>query len=333
MSANNLVRGVAALAIFLVSLMAWAGQPSWVNGDSAEFSSDQYLLGRGVGSTEAEAQNRARGDLVTIFEVRIQVSNENTTTVAQSGKQELVTKQASQQVSAKTDKVINGISIAKIWRDPDTQDFHALAVLPRAQASASLREELKKIDDAVDQQMQTAQTASDDLLQLGGFVQALQTSIKRDGFQAMLKVVDPSGKGKVAAISQVSIQQQIADKLKSIKIAAEVTGGGAAEFSGLLKGGLAAAGFLATSPAQTDYLLNGKLILTDLGQREGWHWLRASVEIELIEQKTGRVRGSKIWPLKVSAQDDRTARSRIMQETEKLFNQELRSTILSFAAN
>lgn len=329
---TNIMRWLL-LSTFWLSSLVWAGQPGWLNGESTEFSSEQYLLGRGVGATEAEAQDRARGDLVTIFEVRVQVANENTTTVTQSGKQERVTTQASQQVSVKTDKVINGIYIAKIWRDPETQDFHALAVLPRAQASASLREELKKIDDAVEQQMLAAEASKDDLLQLGGFVQALQTSIKRDAFQAMLKVVDPTGRGKVAVVSQAVIQQQISDKLKNIKIAVEAKDSVVAEFPGSLKGGMAAAGFWAIPPAQADYVLSGKLLLTDLGMREGWVWLRASVEISLIEQKTGRIRGNKIWPLKVSAQDDRTARLRVMQEIEKLLANELRSTIFSFAAN
>ena len=328
----NLIR-VLLLATCWLSSSVWAVQPAWLNGDSTEFPNEQYLLGRGVGATEAEAQDRARGDLVTIFEVRVQVANENTTTVTQSGKQELVTKQASQQVSVKTDKVINGVYIAKIWRDPATQDFYALAVLPRSQASASLREELKKIDDAVEQQMLAADAAKDDLLHLGALVQALQTSIKRDAFQAMLKVLDPTGRGKVAEVSQAFIQQQIADKLKSIKIAVEAKDNAVAEFPGLLKGGVAAAGLMSVVPAEADFLLTGKLNVSDLGARDGWYWLRANVEISLVEQKTGRVRGSQSWPLKVSAQDRRTARSRLMLETEKLFAQELRPAILNFAAN
>jgi len=283
---TNMMRWLL-LSTFWLSSLVWAGEPGWLNGDSAEFSSEQYLLGRGVGSTETEAQNRARGDLATIFEVRVQVANENTTTLTQSGKQEQVTKQASQQVSAKTDKVINGIYIAKIWRDPDTQDFHALAVLPRSQASASLREELKEIDEAVEQQLLAAEAAKDDFLNLGALVQALQTSIKRDAFQAMLKVVDPSGRGKVAAVSQAFIQQQISEKLKSIKIAVEVKDSPVAEFSSLLKGGAAAAGLMTIAPAEADFLLTGKLNLSDLGQRDGWYWLRANIEITLVEQKRG----------------------------------------------
>jgi hypothetical protein len=316
------------------SALASGETPSWVTGDSAEYPGGQYLVGRGIASTEDEAQNRARGDLATIFEVRIQVVNENTTTVAKSDKKEQVNKLSSQQVSAKTDKVISGISIAQIWRDPVTRDFYALAILSRNQAAASLREELAKIDEELQQQLQTAKSVDDPLLKIGALMRASQASIRRDGFQASLKVVDPSGRGVQAQISQASVQQMIDDTLKHIRIAPEVVeNAGAKEFASILKGGLAAAGFLASSAADADLVLEGKLTLTDIGRRDGWNWMRATVEVSLVEKVSRRVRGSQTWPVKASAQDARTARSRAMNEVEKLFKQELRSAIIGFAAS
>jgi hypothetical protein len=317
-----------------LSPLALAGQPAWVAGDSAEYSNDQYLLGRGVGSTVEEASNRARGELATIFEVRIEVVNENSTTVSQSGKNEQIDKLATQQVSAKTDKVISGINIAKTWINPDTQEVYALAVLPRAQASASLREEMGKLDAEVQQQLQAAKTADDPLLKIGALSQALQAAIKREGFQASLKVVDPSGRGMPAPVSQASVQARINDALKGVRIAPVVTeDAGTKEFAALLKGGLATAGFLAANAEKADLILEGKLTLTDLGWRSGWNWVRATVEVSLVEKDSHRVRGSQTWPVKASAQDAKTARTRALIEIEKLFKQELRTTIIGFASN
>jgi hypothetical protein len=320
--------------LFVIATSAFAAkQPDWLNGSSSEYPDEHYLVGRGVGSTEAEAQDRARGDLATIFEVRVQVSNEMSTTVAKSGNKEQINKLASQQVSAKTDKVISGITIAKIWRDP-AMDFHALAVLSRSQASASLREELGKIDDAVQQKMQTAQATPDPLQKVGALSQALDSSIKRDGFQASLKVVDPSGHGVDAPISQATIQSQISDILKHVRITPEVVeDAGAPEFSGILKGGLAAAGFLATHGEEADLVLVGKLSLTDLGRRDNWNWVRGTVDVSLKEKASGRVRGSKTWPFKASAQDPKTARSRLLIDVEKQLKEELRAAIIEFASS
>jgi hypothetical protein len=60
--------------------------------------------------------------------------------------------------------------------------------------------------------------------------------------------------------------------------------------------------------------------------------MRGTVEVSLIEKASGRVRGSKIWPIKASAQDAKTARSRVLIEAGKLLNQELRSAIIGFAS-
>lgn len=335
----KLVRNVCGSLVIASCLLSSAvfgasGAPGWVQGESAEYPDSQYLVGRGVGTTEEEAQNRARGDLATIFEVRVEVRTENATTVAQSGKSEQVNKFASQQVSAKTDKVINGVKIAQIWRDPSTMDFHALAVLSRKQAAASLREELDKIDAEVQQQMDTAEAAADPLLKLGALSRAQDVSVKRDGFQATLKVVNPSGRGIDAPIPQATVQAKIDDTLKHILIVPEVEeDAGAKEFAAILKGGLAAAGFLATHSGDAQFALVGKLTLNDLGRRSNWNWMRATVEVSLVEKATGRVRGSQTWPVKASAQDAQTARSRALIEVEKLFKQELRQAIIGFSAS
>lgn len=331
-------RHLLGLILLLLSLItmpsAYADQPAWVKGDAAEYPNDQYLVGRGVGATEEEAKNRARGDLAAIFEVRIQVVSANTISVTQSDKKAQVSKVATQQVSAKTDKVISGVEIAKTWRDPVSKDFYALAVLSRPKAAAGLREELSKIDDAVQQQMDAAKKENDPLLKIGAMAHALEVSIKRDGFQASLQVVNPSGHGVDAPIPQAEIQAAISDALKQVRIAPQVADGTQeAAFPGILKGGLAAAGFLANDAANADFLLVGKLALTDLGRRSNWNWVRATVEVSLLEKATGRVRGSKTWPVKASAQDADTARARALIEVERLFKDELRSAIIGFAGS
>jgi hypothetical protein len=331
---NQIFKQILLSICLLHVSVSFAGQPRWVSDPSIDYPAAQYLVGRGIGSTADEAQNRARGDLATIFEVRIAVVNESSISVKQSGKNEQVDRLSTQQVSATTDKVISGINVAEVWRDPVTQDFHALATLSRSQASASLQEELTKIDDEVQQRVSSAQSSNDALLKIGALTQALEASIKRDGFQASLKVVDPSGKGVKANISQASIQTLIGNTIKSIRISPEVAeDGGAREFANILKGGLAAAGFLASNPAHADLLLVGKLTLTDLGRRENWNWMRGTVEVSLVEKSTGLVRGSKTWPVKASAQDAKTAKSRTLIEIEKLLKEELRAAVIEFAAS
>jgi hypothetical protein len=325
--------GLLMLGLF-VSVQAWGASPSWLAGESSQYPNAKYLVGRGQGSTESEAQNRARADLAAVFEVRIAVVTENATTVTQSnGRPAQASSQATQRVSAKTDKVISGMTIAEIWRDPVTKDFHVLAVLPRAQAAAGLRQELSQIDRESQQYLQTAQGEADPFLKLGGLTKVLQSVLKREGFQASLQVVDPTGRGVPAELSQADVQILISQTLQTVQITPRVMEDSAvSEFAGVLKGGLAAAGFLAAQGNQAQFELQGKLALVDLGRRGDWNWMRGTVEISLVEKATGRVRGSKTWPVKSSAQDVKTVRSRVLLEVEKLLNQQLRATLIGFAA-
>lgn len=325
---------LAATVCLLSAPMALGSQPDWVGGDAKMYPGELYLVGRGSGSTEDEAQNRARGDLASIFEVRVEVVTVNTTTTSKSGNHEQVNSQASQQVSAKTDKVISGISIEERWRDPTTKTYYALAVLSRAQAGTSLREELARIDDNVQLEVTAANAASDPLLKIAALNRATEAAINRDGFLASLKVVNPSGHGIDAPISQAAVRVQMDDALKQIKIATEVKDDeGVKEFASILKGGVAATGFPSHGMGNADYLLAGKLTLTEMDRNDSWHWIRGTIEVVLVEKGTGRVRGSKTWSIKASAQDAKTARSRSLLEVEKLLKQELRSTIIGFASS
>ncbi|MDP2787815.1 MAG: LPP20 family lipoprotein [Pseudomonadota bacterium] len=318
----------------VANTLAVAASPDWISAAPKKYPNSAYLIGRGIGSTATEAQDRARGDLVAIFEVRVEVATGSNTTVTRTGKGEQVSKVSTQTVSTKTDKVIGGINIADVWRDPETSDFHALAVLSRAQAAASLKEEIGKIDTAVQLEMDKAKTATDPLLKIGALARAMETATKRDGFQASLKAIDPSGRGVEAAIPQTVIRSQLDDAIKEVKVSSAVEeDGGVAEFASILKGGLAASGFLAQGAAKADFVLVGKLNLDDLGRRDNWNWMRGTLEIALIEKESGRVRGSKTWPIKAAAQNATTARKRVLIEAEKLLKRELKTIIIEFATS
>ncbi len=95
---------------------------------------------------------------------------------------------------------------------------------------------------------------------------------------------------------------------------------------------MAAAGFLAQGSDKADFVLVGKLTLDDANRQNNWYWMRGTVEVSLVEKESGRVRGSRTWPIKASARDVKTARSRVLIEAEKLLKQDLRSAIIEFAS-
>src|SRR5450759_2361498 len=104
------------------------------------------------------------------------------------------------------------------------------------------------------------------------------------------------------------------------------------EFVTILKGGLAAAGFLAQGSDKADFVLVGKLTLDDANRQNNWYWMRGTVEVSLVEKESGRVRGSRTWPIKASARDVKTVRSQVLIEAEKLLKQDVLSGIIDVAS-
>lgn len=341
---RGIVKALIVTAGLLAATLALAAPPEWITGNPSAYPATAYLTGRGAGATEEEAQNRARGDLAAIFEVRVRMVSGNTTTVIGSASKEQIHKMVTQQVFASTDKVISGIVIAEIWRDPETAEYHALAVLSRARAAAGLREAIGELDDGIQMEMNAANTTGDPLRKLAALSRAMQAAIRRDAFQASLKIVGSSGRGIPPPIAQPEIQAQIDEALQRIRIAPVLSTEAAndapekdgtenddKEFENILKSGLAAAGFAAENPGNADFRLAARLTLNEAELRNNWYWMRGTVEISLSEEKTGRVRGGKTWPVKVSARDVRTVHARMLMEIEKLFRQSLRAAIIEFA--
>ena len=73
--------------------------------------------------------------------------------------------------------------------------------------------------------------------------------------------------------------------------------------------------------------------LIDLGYQSGWYWQRGNLEITLSEAGTGRVRGTKHWPIKSSAQDKESSLRRTLDQADTILKQELRSAIIDMVGN
>jgi hypothetical protein len=103
------------------------------------------------------------------------------------------------------------------------------------------------------------------------------------------------------------------------------------ELDGIVRGALAAAGFLAETGDQPEYLLDARMKLEDLGRQDGWYWQRGVVEIALVESASGRVRGTKSWNVKAAGQERATAHARVLQEADAALKKDLRRTLTGFA--
>jgi LPP20 lipoprotein len=326
----------AAFAYLLLLLSGCASQPTapdWISGDSAQYKSAQYLIGRGQAPTQEEAKDRARADVAKIFQVAVVVSSDDVqrsksdpTGVAQ------YEAQASRHISTRTDQIIRGIQIAELWQDPATKNYYALAILQRLQTAASLRQQISQLDEVTGNHIEQSRKNSDLFLKIAAASLAVETGQERESLQKSLQIVDATGRGSESQWNSAKLKSDLDELLKRVRIASQVTDS-TPGLEEVMAGALANAGFMIETGQNPDFVLQARMELTDLGLQNGWYWQRGVLEVTLSEAGTGRVRGTKLWAIKSNAPDKESAARRALNQADTILKQELRTAIIDMVTS
>jgi hypothetical protein len=308
-------------------------QPDWVNGDSATYKPAQYLLGRGQGSTQEDAKDRARADLAKIFQVAVVASSEDVQQFQTTGAGSQYEGKSSRSISTRTDQIISGIQIADLWQDPVTKNYFALAVLPRLQTSATLRQQIAQLDDATGNYINQSRSTNDLFLKITAAHNALASQTERDALQKSLQVVDITGRGVEPRWNAATLKADLDALLKRVRIASRVTADSAPATADIVAGALAQAGFMIETGPNPDFVLQTRLNLGQALQKDGWYWQRGTVEVTLTEAANGRVRGTRRWDIKASATDPDSAVKRALDQVDTLLKKELGPAIIGMAVS
>jgi len=327
----------AAAALLLGGCATKPTQPDWIAGDSAKYKSSQYLIGRGQASTMEDAKDRARADLAKIFQVAVAVDSEDVQSFRSdssvAGGAGQYAGESSRRISTRTEQIIRGIQIAEIWQDPASKNQYVLAILPRLQAAAALRQQISQLDDATQGSVDQSKKNSDLFIKIAAASKAVESQLEREGLQKALQVVDITGRGVDSKYNSGRLKADMDDLLKRVRVAPKVLEGSTPGLDEVVAGALSQAGFMIDTGEKPDFLLKASLKLTDLGLKEGWYWQRGNLEISVSEAATGRVRGTQRWPIKGSATDRETAIRRALDEADAILKKELGATIIGMATS
>jgi LPP20 lipoprotein len=306
--------------------------PDWITGDSAQYKSAQYLIGRGQAAMQEEAKDRARADLAKIFQVAVVSDSEDMQKYnsAAAGPGQLES-QASRRITTRTEQIISGIQIAELWQDPATKNYHVLAILPRLQTAASLRQQIGQLDETIGGLIEQSRKNTDLFLKIGAASLAIQSQQERESLQKSLQVVDITGRGAESQRSSAKLRSDLDELLKRVRITSQVAADSTPGLAEVVSGALAHAGFMIETGQSPDFVLQAKMDLADLGFKDGWYWQRGVLEIILTEKATGRVRGTKRWIIKSNAPDKDSAVKRALNQTDSVLKQELRAAIIDMA--
>lgn len=319
---------VVATGALLFGCASAPSAPDWVNGKSAKYPDNQYLVGRGQADAQEDARNRARADLAKILEVGVSAKSSDVTTFS-SGPAGGTESQVSRSIVTRTDQIVRGIQIPETWQDPQTKSTYALAVLPRTQAAMGLRADIERLDAATRGYVAGARGAPDLLAQVAAASRALDSQRERDAVQRTLQVIDVTGLGVAPEFNGGQLAADLASLLKRVRM--KPSAPGSQELERMLSAALSQAGFVPEAGDDAPYVLFGSLQLDDLGLINGFYWMRGTLEVQLTEKASGKVRGNKRWEIKTSSPQKPTAQRRTLDDADATLKRELRPTILGFA--
>ena len=316
--------------------MSSADSPQWLRGEAELYPNVKYLTATGSASKPEQAKARALSNLAKIFEVQIrEVSTtlRDTQTSQRDGIESVQKKQRiASSVNLKTDRMVQGARIAEQWQSSADLSYHALAVLDRSQAANNIRGEMDRLDKETGFSLQQHDGRTDPLLRISDLHTANTLQQDRLTLQQTLKIIDVHGKGDPASWSLAELDERLQRELRSLPVRAVIKSDDIGGLQNILQGAAAEAGFNVAAAGSDAYQLAASIDSQSPIFRDDWHWLRATLKLELIAQDGTTVIGYKSWPLKVSAGSASQLDARMMKAADMKLKAELLNSILEFAS-
>jgi len=292
--------------LFLPACAGSPKTPDWVTGTKAvAYPDDQYLIGVGQGSSRPVAEDRAYAAISRIFkaEVTSQARDwESYLNLERKGHvqtERRLTVETMTKVS--TDKVLENVTIAELWSDPQSGLYSALAVLNRGAARAALSGRIADLDEAIGREVKEARAGADKLTKLRGLRRAIKNLITREAYNTDLRVV--SGRGTAAGYSVSALTGELEKFLnESLVVAVEITGDQAEAVRQSVMEGLVREGLPVTArSAQQASGENGSADLLIKGETRLWpadlpdprfRYARWCADFVILDSGAQRVLGS-----------------------------------------
>ncbi len=282
------------IAIALLSLVVLAAcapkVPEWTRGTStsAAHPAEHYLTGVGIDRERGRAEDRARAEIAKIFQVSI-LARETSSEVERSFRAGAAVEGEYRQsvqaeLTAVTDKVLQGVTIAEVWREPRSGEFYALTVLDRRQAARSLRTELNELDERAMEQVLAAEKSPSPFRRIGLYLQALQALDKREGVAADLRIV---GGGTVLPppYSRADVAGRLDRTAAALGVAVELENDRQRIVETSLIRALAGTGFRIVSVAEADLIVGGEVNVEAYRSQDPWHWTMADAQVRCGEKE------------------------------------------------
>lgn len=319
---------LVSIFIFLVSgcakdsldphVRAHLEKPDWISGDSDQYPSSIYLLGRSVSADSNQARRQSADDLAKNLDKQITASLDPSLP------------EADKVLDQKTrDYLLQNIRVSEVWQDPATKAHHVLSTIDRVTVGEEMLNEVYQLDEQVERILKKANDENDVLQKIAFANMAIEKQAQREKLQAMVKVIKPIATVASTNWDRQKIKEQISRWLSDIKIMPIAQH---KEFNLLasIKDGVTSAGMTVHFGARPDYILKETFSQGQIKWKDGVYSVEGTLQLELLDGEwKGQVRGDASWPIEVSALEREKIPSELAAAIKQAHQEKLRSTLLS----
>ena len=342
--------GVVSTMLVVLSGCAWFGgqsKPDWIDGVSAAYPSDQYLVGVGQADSLATAEDRAYAAVARIFkaEVSAQAKDwESYLLIEQRGHSSAERRLTLDNLTrVSTDKVLESVRIVDRWGDVRKGIHYALAGMHRPQAETSFMERITELDRSISDDVEEAQRPSDKLAKVKALRRAARSLVLREAYNADLRVVRPSGQGTAAAYRVSELTHELEEFLATnLVLAVAVTGDQAEPVQRALTEGLLKEGLQVTSRPlggdrsvggdsngpSPELLVRGIVRVWPIDVRDPqFKFVRWCSDLEVVDLASHRVVGALSKGGKEGHLSEREATARVVRVMQQEFSADVAKSI------
>lgn len=290
----------AVLIILLTPFVSLAEmKPDWVDGQGISYPEKQYLVGLGYGNTRETAEKNAYAAISKIFSARItSISKdyERYSQIKSTGKTETKDEiNIEQFVEITTNKFLGNITVAETWYDIKGMVYYVLAVINRAKAGNSLKDQIRSLDLQIEEIIKKSRENTDKIQKIRNMKGAIKRLIQRNIYNADLRVINLSGKGIDCPISLTAVNTELDNFLKNnFVIGVEVTGEQEGDVKDAIIEGLNKIGLSVAITGQTeDLIVKGEIEFKEVYiKTPGFKFVQWMANFKLIDKSTDIVIGS-----------------------------------------
>lgn len=272
-------------------------RPDWADGTSAEFPRGRFLTGVGIADDQASAMDRARGEIARVFSTQV-TANSLATASEQTTENKGISSTSSSQdvmqtVRSTSQKVLEGVEIARSWRETATGRYYSLAVLDRAKALAAMGDKMEELDGQA-KDLQARLAGAPGKLDKVKYALRLRSLLKaRESLAADMRVLAPGGRqdagfdaqaasdASAKALGQLDVAVIMPDGAAGVR-SAIISALNAIGLDGREAGGAEGADIAVDCSAQF-------APQADQDPRSAWKWSRGTASVSLKDVKTGKI--------------------------------------------